>query len=70
MRDLGSKRNNYELTIILHNIHNLVYIKSNYSFHKTFALILLQGQTETVCELVMAFDLLKYLSLGSLYLDS
>lgn len=66
VRDLGSERNSYELAIILQNSHNSVYIKNNCSFHTTSAVILLQGQTETVCELVMAFDILKYLSLGSL----
>lgn len=66
VRDLGSKRNSYELAIILQNSHNSVYIKNNCSFRTTSAVILLQGQTETVRELVMAFDILKYLSLGSL----
>lgn len=48
VRDLGSKRNSYELAIILQNSHNSVYIKNNCSFRTTSAVILLQGQTETM----------------------
>jgi len=63
-------KNNYELTIILQNSHNSVYIKTTapsiqllqWSYFKVKLQLCVSGK----CELVMALDILNCLSLGTL----